>query len=295
MMSGTDEGRTVLVTGASTGIGLETAVFLAERGFHVYATMRDLGRRGKLDAEAGRRHATVHALELDVRDRAAIDRAIGAIVGERGGLHGVVNNAGIQARGYFEDLSEAEIEAVFETNVFGSMAVVRAALPHLRAARRGRVVLVTSMGGRMGWPGLSAYCASKFALEGFGEALALEMAPLGVGVSLVEPGIIKTDIWGANRGVAARAADPAGPYHAWFREAERLADRMVDASRTKPVDVARAVHRALTARRPRLRYTVGSKAALAVALRRYLPGDLFERLYVREAVRRVTRAGRLGG
>lgn len=280
----------VLITGASSGIGLETAVYLAERGFHVYAAMRDPGRRDKLDAEARRRNVKLQVLELDVRDAATIDGAVRAIVTECGGLYGLVNNAGIQSRGYFEDLSDEEIGRVFDTNVFGSMAVTRAVVPHMRAARRGRIVIVTSVGGRMGWPSLTAYCASKFALEGFGEALALEMAALAVRVILVEPGLVKTDIWAANRGVAARAVEPEGPYYAWFRESERLADRGIEASRTRPVDVAKVVHRALTVRRPRLRYVVGRRAALAIALRRYLPADLFERLYFRAAIRRVTRA-----
>lgn len=295
MVSAMTASGPVLITGASSGIGLETALYLAERGFPVYATMRDLGRRDRLDAEARRRNVTLEALELDVREGATIDRAVRRIVAAHGGLYGLVNNAGIQSRGYFEDLAETEIGGVFETNVFGSMAVVRAVLPHLRAARRGRIIIVTSVGGRMGWPGLSAYCASKFALEGFGEALALETAPLGVQTVLVEPGIIKTEIWGANRGVAAHALDADGPYYAWFCESERLADRVVDASRTKPADVAKAVHRALTAARPRLRYMVGRRASLAMALRRYLPGELFERVCVRAAVRRVTRTRPLAG
>jgi NAD(P)-dependent dehydrogenase (short-subunit alcohol dehydrogenase family) len=290
-MSTTGEGEAVLITGASSGIGLEAAVYLAERGFHVYATMRDLGRRDPLDAEARRRNVKLEVLDLDVRDEAAVDRVVRAVVAECGGLYGLVNNAGIQSRGYFEDLSEAEIRRVFETNLFGGMTLVRAVLPHMRTAHRGRIVIITSVGGRIGSPGLTAYCASKFALEGFGEALALEMALVGVQVILLEPGIIKTELWGKNRGIAARALDPGSPYYAWFNEWERLADRLVAASRTRPVDVARAVHRALTVRRPKLRYVVGRKAAIAVALRRYLPGELFERFYFAEVARRVTRAG----
>lgn len=279
----------VLITGASSGIGLETAVYLAERGFEVYATMRDLSRRDRLDAEAARRNVSVHVLQLDVTDPASMEKAVGSVMAEAGRIDGLVNNAGTQLRGYFEDLSDTEIRQIFETNVFGTMAVTRAVLPCMRGARGGHIVVVSSVGGRIGWLALSAYCASKFALEGFGEALALEVAPLGIGVSLVEPGIIKTDIWSRNRGVAKGALDPGSPYHAWFCASERLADRLVEASGTRPADVARAVHRALSARRPRLRYLVGRRARLVVSLRRLLPEELFERLYVREAVRRVTR------
>ncbi len=281
----------VLITGASSGIGLETAVHLAERGFQVYATMRDLSRRGRLDEVAARRNVPLTVLQLNVTDEVSINTAVRTIVDRSGGIYGLVNNAGIQLRGYFEDLSDAEIRQIFEINVFGTMAVTRAVLPYMRATRRGRIVIITSVGGKMGSLALSAYCASKFALEGFGESLAQELEPLEVRVVMVEPAITKTEIWGTNRGVSRGALDPNSPYYSWFRESERLADRLVESSPTRPVHTAKAVHRALTARRPRLRYMVGWRASLVMALRRYLPGELFERLYFGEAVRRVTRAG----
>jgi len=177
---------------------------------------------------------------------------------------------------------------VFATNLFGAMAVTRAALPHLRAAGCGRIVLISSIGGRIGTPGLSAYCASKFALEGLGEVLALEMKLMGIDVSVVEPGIVKTDIWGANRRLARAATDPASPYARWFRRSEELADRIVAAAPTRPADVAHAVYRALTDRRPRLRYVVGMRARLVLNLRAYLPGESFERMYFGALMRQVT-------
>lgn len=286
-MAGTDA---VLVTGTSSGIGLETAVYLAESGFRVYATMRSLDRRGKLEEEAARRNVRVDMLQLDVTDRTSIDSAVRTVVARCDGIYALVNNAGIVLRGYFEELADAEIRQVFETNVFGTMAVTRAVLPYMRAARRGRIVIVTSVGGRIGWFALSAYCASKFALEGFGDALALEAGPFGVRVSLVEPPIVNTEIWRANRQVARRALDPNSPYYLWFAESERLADRLVESSPTRPRDVSAAVHRALTARRPRLRYLVGWRAGLVIGLRRHLPGQIFERVYFAEALRRVTKS-----
>jgi NAD(P)-dependent dehydrogenase (short-subunit alcohol dehydrogenase family) len=257
--------NSVLITGASTGLGLETALYLAEHGFKVYATMLDLSRRAALDEEAARRGVQVQVLKLDIRDKDDVDAAVREVVERSGGIHALVNNAGIGVRGYFEDLSEKEIRSVFETNVFGTV------------------------GGRIGSLAVSAYCATKFAQEGFGESLAQEVAPFGIYVSLVEPAIIRTERWGANRGVAKRALDPKSPYCAWFHESERLVDRLVKTSPTKPVDVACAVHSALAARRPRLRYMVGRRASLVMILRRYLPGELFERLYFGEVVRRVTK------
>ena len=279
----------VLVTGASSGLGLVTAVYLAQRGFQVYATMRDLQRREHLEAEARRCNVHLDVIQLDITDAHSIQRAVDTVLTRFGTIDGLVNNAGIQLRGYFEDLTDAEVRSVFATNVFGTMAVTRAVLPYMRAARGGRIVLVTSIGGRIGSMALSAYCASKFALEGFGEALALEAKLFGIDVILVEPAIIKTDIWTTNRGSARAALDPSSPYAAWFRETERLANSLVASAPTTPEDVARTVYRALTVQHPRWRYVVGRRARLLLTLRRYLPGELFERLYFRAIIRWVTR------
>jgi len=288
MAPGSTMKNSVLITGTSSGIGLETALYLAERGFQVYATMRDLSRRGQLDAEAERREVQLHVLQLDVTDPASIEAAVRTVIEESDGIYGLINNAGIIIRGYFEDVSDAEMRQVFETNVFGTMAVTRAVLPYMRAARHGRIVIISSAGGRIAAPGSSAYCASKFALEGFGEALAQEVAPLGLQVVLVEPGFIKTELLGRNRHIAVGALDPHGPYYRWFRQLEKMADDEMQASPTSALDVAQAVHRALTAKRPNLRYLVRLRAKVLIALRRRLPGELFERIWFRVMTRRIT-------
>jgi len=285
----------VLVTGASSGIGLETALHLAERGFRVFATMRNPHRRARLDQEAARRAVEVDVLSLDVTDPESVRAAVAAAVERAGPLYGVVNNAGVQVRGYFEDVAPEEMREVFETNLFGVMAVTRAVLPHLREAGRGRIVIIGSIGGRIASPGLAAYCASKFGLEGFAEALALEAKLVGVDVSLVEPGIVKTDIWGANLRQARKALDPAGPYYRWFSRGEALAQRLVAAAPTRPLDVARAVHHALSARRPRARYVVGYRPRLLLALRACLPGESFERLYAAVVTRQLGGGEPAGG
>lgn len=288
---GVAKGAAVMITGASSGLGLETAVHLARQGFRVFATMRDVAKRGRLDAEAARQGVEVAVLRLDVTDRASVEAAVAEVVARAGAIHGLVNNAGVPLRGFFEDLARPEIEQVFATNLFGTMTVTRAVLPHMRAAGRGRVVIMSSIGGRIASPGLSAYCASKFGLEGFGEALALEMKLVGVDVSVVEPGIVKTDIWGANRYLAQAARDPSSPYARWFERAELLADRVVASAPTRPADVAHTVHRALTDRRPRLRYVVGARARLVLNLRAYMPGESFERIYFGTVMRQVTGGG----
>jgi short-subunit dehydrogenase len=191
-------------------------------------------------------------------------------------------------RGYFEDLGLDEIKRMFDANVFGVMDVTRAVLPHMRKAGRGRIHLISSVGGRIGSLGVSTYCSTKFALEGFGESLFMELAPLNIWVSLIEPGIIKTERWTMNRGLAANANNPNSPYHAWFVQSEQEADKLVKASTAKPVDVAEVVHQALIAENPQLRYMIGRKAKVAVALRRWLPGNMFERIYFGTVIRRAT-------
>jgi NAD(P)-dependent dehydrogenase (short-subunit alcohol dehydrogenase family) len=280
----------VLVTGASSGIGLETALHLAERGFLVCATMRDLHRRDELDAEVARRRVSLQVEALDVTDAASVDAVVRGLAQRYGGIRGVVNNAGIQVRGYFEDLSDNEIREVFDVNLFGTMAVVRSVLPSMRAARQGRIVIVSSVGGLLGSPALSAYCSSKHGLEGFAESLSLEVAGLGVQVSIVEPAIVRTAIWGKNKRIARAARENHGVYHQWFQNEERFSDKLVVEARTTATDVARAVGRALSAHRPRLRYVVGRQVSALLLLRRYIPAAMFERLYFGEVIRRVTGA-----
>ena len=279
----------VLITGASGGLGLETALYLAKRNFDVYATMPDLSEQESVDEAASRHGVKLRSLRLDVTDQSSIDEAFAVVAKESGGVYGLVNNAGIALRGFYEDLLDEEVRRAFDVNVLGTMRVTRRALPYMREARRGRIVIISSIGGRIGSLAVSVYSACKFAQEGFGESLYQELKPLGIQVSLVAPAIVATERWGVHRGYSKRATDPDSPYHDWFLESQRLTDKLVASTPTKPVHVAQAVHRALTAKRPRLRYVVGWRARLVIALRKYLPGELFEKLYFGMVIRKVTK------
>lgn len=283
--------KSVLITGTSSGIGLETALSLAQQGFRVYATMRDLEKRYALEKAAEDRGAVLRILELDVTRSETIENAVESIVQESGEIYGLVNNAGIAIHSYFEDLPSHTIQKVFQTNVFGTMEVTRAVLPHMRKARRGRILFVSSVGGRIGGIAASAYCATKFALEGFGESLFQELMPFGISVVLIEPGIIKTKIWEESRSPGPEQKDPDRPYDDWFASQRKLVDRLVTSSPNTAHDVARTVCRALTSARPRLRYVVGPRAKLVLSLRRYIPGEIFERIYFRAIVRGITGPG----
>ena len=173
--------------------------------------------------------------------------------------------------------------------MFGTIEATRAVLPLMRAAGCGRVVTISSVAGRVcGW-GVTLYCATKWAQEGFGEGMAQELAPFGIQSILVEPGIIKTERWEEHRGTAAGANEATSPYHGLFWASEAIADKIVERSPTRPEDVARAVREALTATDPKLRYVVGRGARIVIALRRHLPPSIFERLYFGGHIRRLER------
>jgi NAD(P)-dependent dehydrogenase (short-subunit alcohol dehydrogenase family) len=299
-MRGIDRGRpglpgdAVIVTGAGTGIGLETALHLAGAGFRVYASVRNPDQREGLLGAASERGVELEILTLDLTDHASISAAIATVVDAAGGIYGLVNNAGVGLRGCTEDCSEQEIRLLFETNVLGTIAVTKAAIPHMREAGCGRIVTVSSVGGRVPGFGVTMYCASKFAQEGLGEGLAQELAPFGIQSVIIEPGIIKTTRWSSYRGTAARASDPDSPYHGLFWASEAIADKLVERSPTRPEHVAMAITRALTAKQPRMRYVVGRGASLVIALRRYMPQSLFERLYFGGHIRRVERRVKAG-
>jgi NAD(P)-dependent dehydrogenase (short-subunit alcohol dehydrogenase family) len=287
-------GDPIIVTGSATGLGLETALELATGGFRVFATIRNPAHRDELFHAAHDRGVELEVLHLDLTDRASIDAAVGGVVERCGGVFGLVNNGGVGLRGCVEDCSEDEIRKLFETNVLGTVAVTKAVLPHMREAGCGRIVTVSSVGGRVCGFGVTMYCASKFAQEGFGEGLAQELAPFGIQSVIVEPGMIETTRWSLHRGTAERANDPSGPYHDLFWASEAIADKIVARSPTRPEDVARTIHEALVAREPRMRYVVGRGASVVIALRRHLPQSLFERVYFGGHIRRLERRAKPG-
>jgi NAD(P)-dependent dehydrogenase (short-subunit alcohol dehydrogenase family) len=280
-----------LVTGASSGIGLETAVYLAQKGFRVVGTMRDLSRRVELDKAAHAAGVTVDATTLDLNDRASIDRAIPEVAAKYGAIDALVNNAGVQMRGFFEDVTEEEIRKVFETNVFGTLAVTRAVIPHMRAVRKGRIVFLSSVAGLIGSLGLSAYSASKFAIEGFGESMAIELALYGISVSLIEPGNVNTPIWKNPFLIAKSAASPESPNHPYWLESERIADWAVKSSPIRPLDVAKAIYHAVSAGKPKRRYLVGHRPAGVLMVRRFLPAQLFDKVYTGAVVNKLKKVG----
>jgi NAD(P)-dependent dehydrogenase (short-subunit alcohol dehydrogenase family) len=228
----------------------------------------------RLDLAAAAAEVTIEKVRLDVTDEASIAAALGALGGH---VDVLVNNAGFGFGGFLEDLSMAELREQFDTNFFGLVAVTKAVLPGMRERGEGRIINISSINGRFATPGLSAYAASKWAVEGLSEALRHEMRPYGVDVVLVEPGTFKTDIFDRNRRVAARASSPDSPYYSRSKQLERVVELLLAGSRQDPEIVARAVGRVATMkRRPRLRYLVGRDARGQAAAKALLPFSAIE-------------------
>ena len=212
---------------------------------------------------------------MDVTRRSSVEAAATRIQAERGRLDALVQFAGMGLRGFFEDLGLDEIRRVYDVNVFGTMTVTQVMLPLLRAAR-GRMIVTTSIAGRVGSMSISGYASSKFAVEGFVECLSQEMAPFGVAISLLEPGLVLTEHFTRNRNRAARATDPASPYYAWFCQHEKIVDDLLRRNRFTPDDVAKVVEGILRARRPRTRYVVGGKGTPGARAAALHPRQIFE-------------------
>jgi NAD(P)-dependent dehydrogenase (short-subunit alcohol dehydrogenase family) len=269
--------RAALVTGASSGIGLASAVRLANAGWRVFG-----GVRTEADASVLRARG-VEPLELDVTDPghiAAAADAVGSV------LHGLVDNAGIAVAAPLELVPLDELRRQLEVNVVAQVAVLQAVLPALRRAR-GRVVLMGSIGGRSALPFLGPYAASKHALEAFADVLRVELAPWGIAVAIVEPASVKTAIWikGAAHAEELRAAIGSEAASLYAERLERF--RAVALKRGPGIDadvVARAVEHALTASRPKARYVVGRDAHLRAWIER-LPTRLRDRVLTRTLLR----------
>lgn len=279
----------VLITGAGSGLGMASALYLASRNYRVFGTVLTEAEDQALAAEAARRRLSIRAIAMDITRPSDIDRGVSTMLSEAGRIDALVHFAGMGLRGFFEDLGLDEIRRVYEVNVFGIMALTQAVLPHMRQQRAGRIIITSSAAGRMGSMGISGYCSSKFALEGFGECLAQEVFPFGIHVSLLEPGLVHTPHFTVNRNRARRAVDPSSPYYLWFCQHEHIVDKLLATNRFSPDDIAQVVYRILTARRPHLRYMVGAKAKLFTGLRNMIPGELFDRIYWTALRRMVTR------
>ncbi len=276
--------KVAVVTGASTGIGRATARLLKARGWRVFPTARS---RTDLDLLRGEGFQPV---ELDLADSDSVEYAAKEVLELSHGIIGaVVNNAGYGQPGALEDLSRAALRKQFETNVIGTLDFTNRFIPTLRAQKSGRIVIVSSVVGRVVIPFLGAYSASKFALEAIGDGLRMELGPVGVSVSLVEPGPIQTCfrkrvVSEAARGLEMRNSAFAKQYAKELSEPERTYSRPTDVFRKPPEAVARKIVHALESRHPRARYPVTAPAWLGDFAARFFPSRLKDALLASKVI-----------
>jgi NAD(P)-dependent dehydrogenase (short-subunit alcohol dehydrogenase family) len=255
--------RVVLVTGASSGVGQSTARLLSQRDYTVFGTSRERSSAATIP--------NVEMLALDVREDDSVRACVEAVAGRGGRLDVLINNAGYELAGALEELSSEEARAQFETNFFGAVRMVNAVLPFMRQQKRGQIINVGSLSGLSSIPFLGAYSASKFALEGYTEALRHELKPFNIHVSLTEAGFLKTPMMNNRRA----AANHMTAYDPWRRRALD-AIRAHEEKGPGPDLVAEALLEIMSSTTPRLRYLIGKQAKSVARLRRFLPAGTYE-------------------
>jgi NAD(P)-dependent dehydrogenase (short-subunit alcohol dehydrogenase family) len=273
--------KVALVTGSSSGIGFETSLMLARAGFNTYASMRNLEKSKNITEIAKKEKLPLQVVQLDVNNDGSVKDAIVKILKADQRIDVLINNAGYGLFGSVEDTSIEEIKAQFETNFFGVVRVTQQVLPLMRRQNSGTIVNVSSVGGRIGLPALSAYHSTKFALEGLSESIAFELEPFGIRVVIIEPGVIRTNILNSSSS-AKKALDPKSPY---FSLSQNLNDNfksmMESESSSSPEEVAKVILQAVTSENPRLRYSVGNDAANLIHARENMPDKEFRKMIMK--------------
>lgn len=269
--------KIAVITGASSGFGLLTTVELARAGFRVVATMRDLGRRERLDAAVAAAGVTeaIDVRALDVTRFDAIPAFVETVVRDYQRVDVLVNNAGFAVAGFAEDVKLEELRLQFETNFFGAVVMTKAVLPVMRKQGAGHIIQISSISGQNGAMTVSSYSASKHALEGWSESLRLEVRPLGIKVVLVEPGAFATDIWTRGAVMAKEAVKDTSPN---YQRSLRMRAAVQKIPKADPIVVAKLIAAIAQDPNPKLRYLVGRDAKMQLAFKRILPWRTYEKM-----------------
>ena len=267
--------KAVLITGCSSGIGRATAIRLAQAGMTVYATARKKESIAELEQHGCK------TLALDVTSETSMAAAVGAIEAAHGAVGVLVNNAGYSQSGAIEAVPLARVRAQFETNVFGAVRLIQLVLPRMRAQGAGRIINLSSMGGKLVFPGGGFYHATKYAIEAISDALRFEVRGFGIHVVLIEPGLIRSGF--ADAAVATvdqpAANDPYATFHEALTRATKEAYEKGPLAKLAgdPDDVARAIEKAILRKNPRARYTVSGSAKLLLTQRKLLTDRAWDR------------------
>jgi NAD(P)-dependent dehydrogenase (short-subunit alcohol dehydrogenase family) len=283
MTNGAALQKTVLITGATDGLGRAAALLLAQRGYRVFAAGRSAEKRAQLDTLSHEQSLPLETVELDVCDDASVQRAVAYVLGKTGGIDVLFNNAGVNYTAAVEDLRMEDWRRQFETNFFGVLRVTQAVVPHMRERRHGRILMMSSVSGFVTAPTQGAYSSSKFALEAMSNALRLELYPFGVHVVLIEPGYIVTGIQQAALELSKPYTDKmnSGPYAPLYARFFASVTGSRAKSKTTPEDCARVILQAIEATNPRIRYGVTQLATVAKWCKRLLSDKAVDAIFRR--------------
>jgi NAD(P)-dependent dehydrogenase (short-subunit alcohol dehydrogenase family) len=270
--------QTVLITGATDGLGRAAAVLLAEKGFRVFAAGRSVEKRAELDRLAVSKKIPLESIELDVCDEGSVNRAVEQILQKAGNIDVLINNAGIGLMAVAEELKLEDLRRLYETNIFGLLRVTQAVLPKMRERKSGRVLMLSSVAGILTPPTYGAYSSSKHAVEALSNALRLELYPFNIEVILIEPGYIMTNFQQTAKEQAQSYIEgsSASPYAKIYAGAIAGATDSRRESKTTPEDCARVILHAIEASHPKARYPVTPLAKWAAFGRRVLPDTLMD-------------------
>ncbi|MDP9290535.1 MAG: SDR family NAD(P)-dependent oxidoreductase [Thermoproteota archaeon] len=271
-----------VVTGSSSGIGLETSLLLARSGFHTYATVRNIDKAQQLVdiVKKEKNELPLEILPLDITDDNSVKSTIDKIVNESGRIDVVVNNAGYGLIGALEDIPMQEMKAHFDTNLFGAIRVMQNVLPIMRKQRSGTIVNISSMGGRIAFPLSSTYSGTKFALEGVTDSLGYEVEQFGIKVILIEPGVVRTNFAKSMKKIG-KTSNPNSPYAKLVEIREATRKERLESSSNTPDEVAKVVLKAITSPNPDARYVVGVDAASLLESKNTMTDTEFKKLMMR--------------
>jgi len=274
--------QVALITGCSSGLGYETALMLARNGFHTFATMRNTKKSDSLEEIIKKERLDLNIRELDVNDNTSIENAINCIKSEANRIDVLINNAGYGLVGFFEDLTLDEIRNQFETNFFGVLNITKKIIPIMRSQKSGTIINVSSGAGQVGFPGISAYVSTKFAIEGFSESLMYELFPYGIKVVIIEPGVIKTNFF-RNCIVSEHSMKKSSPYSRSLDKFQRNVELMQEHA-TSPIDVAKVIIQVLGNNEPKQRYIVGNDVAMILEAKKSLSDIEFKKMMMQNII-----------
>ncbi len=276
--------KVAVVTGSSSGIGLETSLLLARNGFYTYVTMRNLDKSKTITDLKQKEKLSLEVLKLDVTTDESVKEAIHKITNEQGRIDVLVNNAGYALVGPFEELSIEEFKEQFETNVFGVIRVTQSVLPIMRRQKCGTIVNISSIAGKIGFPLTSAYVSSKFALEGLCESMACEVEQFGIKVILIEPGVIKTN-FDNNLKIGKRVSIVPNSSYAEMTQKRISGFKPRFETGSPPIEVATVILKAITSENlSELRYMVGNDAFKLMEIRDNISDKEFRKLIMKSVL-----------